>query len=59
MLNMIPDTTNNAVLCVENQINCGKALKNPAKAAPAPTVTNSAGKAQQIKVLLLHNNVSV
>ena len=29
---------------------CGKALTIDAKVAPAPSVTNSAGKAQQINV---------
>ena len=37
---------------------CGKALTIDAKVAPAPSVTNSAGKAQQINVDAEANNVN-
>ena len=37
---------------------CGKALTIDAKVAPAPSVTNSAGKAQHINVDVEANNVN-
>ncbi len=40
-------------LCALNTISTGNWLVKPAKIAPAPTVTKSIGKAQQIHVLVL------
>lgn len=50
---MMPATAKTAPLCADSQISCGTVLTRPAKAAPAPKVTNRAGSAQQIKVLTL------
>ncbi len=41
----------------ENQMSCGTEEMRPAKVAPAPRMTNNAGKAQQTKVLNEENSV--
>ena len=54
-VSMIPAKTNSATLCSDSQTSCGTFDTIPASTAPAPSVTNSAGKAQQNMVL---NDVS-
>lgn len=49
---------NTPALCSESQINCGTAVTSPAKAAPAPKATMTAGNTQQISVPLLATKVS-
>lgn len=44
---------NTSALCALSQISCGKALTNPAKAAPAPSATSTAGRTQQRSVATL------
>jgi hypothetical protein len=44
-------TENTKTLFSENQISWGTVEISPANVAPSPIVTNSAGKAQQIRVL--------
>jgi hypothetical protein len=56
---MIPAKINRPILCSESQISCGTFDTIPAKTAPAPSVTNSAGKAQQNKVLNDPNSAKV
>ena len=51
-----PPTMNTSVLCSPSQISCGMALVRLAKLAPAPRVTNSAGRAQQKRVPTELNN---
>ena len=48
---------NTIVLYFDITINCGTAETKPAKVAPAPIVTSSAGKAQQTIVLRLVNKL--
>jgi hypothetical protein len=43
-------------LCSDNQMSAGKLLARPARDAPAPRATISAGRAQHSKVELLANN---
>ena len=52
----IPPMMKTSVLFSPNQINCGMVLVRLAKVAPAPSVTNSAGKAQQNRVPTEVNN---
>ena len=54
MANASPKTP---ALCSDSQTNCGTAVINPAKAAPAPRATMTAGNTQQIKVPPLANKV--
>ena len=46
-------------LCADINFIQGKLDTKPASTAPIPTVTKKAGKAQQIKVLILENKLNV
>jgi hypothetical protein len=48
--NITPANINTPNLCSENQTICGTELTTDAITAPAPKLTNNAGKAQQISV---------
>jgi hypothetical protein len=48
--NITPANINTPNLCSENQTICGTELTTEAITAPAPKLTNNAGKAQQINV---------
>ena len=52
-----PEKMNKIVLYFDNIIKKGMLDNSPAKTAPAPTATNNAGKAQQIKVPRLVNRL--
>ena len=58
MDNIIPANINTLNLCSENQTICGTELTTEAITAPAPKLTNNAGKAQQISVPPDVNKVS-
>ena len=51
-----PAKANIAFLCCDTHTICGRLLTKPARVAPAPIETSSAGKAQQISVPLLVNS---
>ena len=59
MASIAPAPRNIPSLCSDSQINCGTAENTEDKAAPAPTVTSSAGNAQQTKVLPLVRSDSI
>jgi len=59
MVSITPANINSGILCADSQINCGTALTNPINAAPAPSITNKAGRAQHIKVLKEPNSAIV
>ena len=52
MTSIAPAMPNTSALCSESQTICGTADTNVDSAAPAPMVTSSTGKAQQISVPL-------
>ena len=56
--NIIPANINTPNLCSENQTICGTELTKDAITAPAPKLTNKAGKAQHISVPPEVNKVS-
>ena len=56
--NITPANINTPNLCSENQTICGTELTTDAITAPAPKLTNKAGKAQQISVPPEENRVS-
>ena len=49
-INKTPAAQKVQTLYFENVINQGAVLTSPARVAPAPSVTNKAGRAQQIRV---------
>jgi hypothetical protein len=53
-----PANINTPNLCSENQTICGTELTKDAITAPAPKLTNNAGKAQQISVPPDENKLS-
>ena len=46
------ENANTCILCSDTQISAGTFEATPASTAPKPKLTSSAGKAQQIKVLI-------
>ena len=59
MIIIKPAIIKTPTLCSDSQISCGTLATNPASTAPAPSVTNSAGKAQQINVPKEVNKLTV
>jgi len=51
IVSITPAPIKSAVLCSDNQMSPGAAETRPANVAPIPSVTNSAGSAQQTSVL--------
>lgn len=47
---------NTRILCSLSQMSCGTAVTRPARAAPAPSATSTAGRTQQSRVAELASN---